>query len=94
VLKDDEVKAIAKLARIEIDNGDIPAFAKDLSQIIGFIAQMNTIDTHDVEPLAHPLEPVAVLRPDEVTETNNRDLYQSGAPQIKGGLYLVPKVID
>jgi aspartyl-tRNA(Asn)/glutamyl-tRNA(Gln) amidotransferase subunit C len=55
---------------------------------------MNTVDTSSVDPLAHPLEPAALLRPDEVTERNLRDVYQAGAPRTENGLYLVPKVID
>jgi len=94
LISDDEVRAIARLARIAIDDDEIPAFALDLNKIIGFIAKMNTVDTGSVEPLAHPLEPAALLRPDEVTESNLRDAYQACAPRTLNGLYLVPKVID
>ena len=44
--------------------------------------------------MAHPLEQVQRLRADEVTSPNQRDLYQLNAPQVEGGLYLVPKVIE
>ncbi|RKZ38585.1 MAG: Asp-tRNA(Asn)/Glu-tRNA(Gln) amidotransferase GatCAB subunit C, partial [Gammaproteobacteria bacterium] len=56
--------------------------------------QMNSIDTTGITPLAHPLDTVARLRPDIVSETNQRDHFQSIAPQIEAGLYLVPKVIE
>jgi aspartyl-tRNA(Asn)/glutamyl-tRNA(Gln) amidotransferase subunit C len=93
-ISDDEVRAIARLARIDIEEKDIPAFATELSQILAFVAQMDGVDTTDVEPLAHPLELDAHRRVDEVLETNLRDVYQSGAPQVEGALYLVPKVIE
>jgi aspartyl-tRNA(Asn)/glutamyl-tRNA(Gln) amidotransferase subunit C len=93
-ISDDEVKAIAQLARIEIEDKDIPGFSTQLSRILDFVAQMNAIDTANVEPLAHPLELDARCRADEVIETDLRDVYQSGAPQVVDGLYLVPKVIE
>lgn len=94
MISNDEVKAIARLARIDIDDHQVANFAHDLSRILDFIAQMDAVDTSDVEPLAHPLEVDAPLRADEVHETDQRALFQSGAPQTDAGLYLVPKVID
>ena len=90
----DEVKAIARLARLAIDDSDIPGYADQLSRILAFIEQMNQAETDDIEPMAHPLDLNVRLRPDRVTEKNERDLFQAQAPQIKNGLYLVPKVID
>ena len=55
---------------------------------------MNQAETDDIEPMAHPLDLNGRLRPDRVTEKNERDLFQAQAPQIKNGLYIVPKVID
>lgn len=94
MINNDEVKAIARLARIDIDDEHVANFAHDLTRILDFIAQMDAVDTNTVEPLAHPLEVTAPTRPDEVRETDQRDRFQSGAPQTEAGLYLVPKVID
>ncbi len=55
---------------------------------------MQAVDTSGVEPLAHPLEATQRLRPDAVTETDHRDAYQTIAPAVEEGLYLVPKVIE
>lgn len=55
---------------------------------------MDEVDTRSVEPLAHPLDLSARLRPDQVTESDQRDLFQSIAPEVERGLYLVPKVIE
>lgn len=89
-----EVTAMARLARIAIAPDDIPGYAEQLSGILAFVAQMNTVDTTGVEPLAHPLELTARLRADEVTETDQRERFQALAPQVERGLYLVPKVIE
>ena len=89
-----EVTAMARLARLAIVAEDIPSYADQLSRILAFVAQMNTIDTTGIEPLAHPLELSARLRADVVTETDQRERFQSIAPQVEQGLYLVPKVIE
>lgn len=89
-----EVNKIAQLARLEISAADIPLYAKNLSNIIGLVAQMNAIDTTGIEPMAHPLDATARLREDRVSETDQREGFQSIAPQVAAGLYLVPKVIE
>jgi aspartyl-tRNA(Asn)/glutamyl-tRNA(Gln) amidotransferase subunit C len=90
----EDVRAIARLARLSIAEEDIPVYAGQLSSILEFVAQMGTIDTTGVEPLAHPLELTARLRPDAVTEIDRRDELQAGAPETADGLYLVPQVIE
>ena len=90
----DEVKKIAYLARLEISEDDIPEYARNLSDILSFVEQLGEARTDDVEPMAHPVHAVQRLRPDEVTETNQRDKYQAQAPQAENGLFLVPKVIE
>ena len=55
---------------------------------------MNAVDTSGVAPLAHPLEMAQRLRPDAVSEENQRELFQAIAPSTEAGLYLVPKVIE
>ncbi len=94
MISNDEVKAIARLARIDIDDEHVANFAHDLTRIIDFIAQMDAVDTSAVEPLAHPLEVTAQTRPDDVLETDQRERFLSAAPRTEAGLYLVPKVID
>jgi aspartyl-tRNA(Asn)/glutamyl-tRNA(Gln) amidotransferase subunit C len=93
-LSDAEIQKIAWLARIEINDADIAGYAQDLSGILDLIEQMNEADTSSVTPMAHPLAQAQRLRPDVVTEENQRELFQSLAPQVESGLYLVPKVIE
>ncbi|MDE2090646.1 MAG: Asp-tRNA(Asn)/Glu-tRNA(Gln) amidotransferase subunit GatC [Gammaproteobacteria bacterium] len=93
-LTPDEVRSIARLARLAISDGDIPRYADNLSRILEFVAQLEKADTTRVIPMAHPLEMSQRLRVDAVTETNQRELFQKNAPQAEAGLYIVPKVIE
>lgn len=93
-VEDDDVRAIARLARLAIAAEEIPAYAAQLSRILDFVAQMNAVDTTGVVPMAHPLDLDARLREDVVTEPDQRDLLQTGAPLTASGLYLVPQVIE
>lgn len=89
-----EVKKIAHLARLNVSESDLAYYTPQLSNILDFVAHMNEIDTSSVEPLAHPLDLPQRLRPDNISESNQRELFQSIAPEVKVGLYLVPKVIE
>ena len=90
----DDVKAIARLARLKIDEADVSAYATNLSNILELVEQMNSVDTDGVIPMSHPLDVKQRLRADVVTETNQRDEFQRIAPATQDGLYLVPKVIE
>lgn len=90
----DDVNKIAHLARLGIDDQDMESYTKDLSGMLDLMARMGELDTSGVEPMAHPLDQVQRLRPDVVTETNQRDHFQAIAPKVEDGLYLVPKVIE
>ena len=93
-LQRSDVEKIAHLARLEISEADTSSYAENLSNILALVEQMNAINTDGVQPLAHPLETTQRLRDDEVGEENQRDRFQSIAPQVEDGLYLVPKVIE
>ena len=93
-LSPDEVLRIARLARIAIGSDESGAVLERLSRILGLIEQMRAVDTQGVDPMAHALDIVQRLRPDQVTEADQRELYQSVAPAVDRGLYLVPKVIE
>ena len=93
-LDSDDVKKIANLARLQIEEADIPGYAKNLSNILGLVEKMDAVDTNSVTPMAHPLDAVQRLRSDEVTEENQREHFQEHAPKVEDGLYLVPQVIE
>lgn len=89
-----EVQKIAWLARLAIDEQDIPNYSVELSNILGMVEHMNSVKTDGISPLAHPLELPARLRADVVTEKDQRDHFQKNAPLTEDGCYLVPKVIE
>ena len=93
-LSAEEVNKIAWLGRLAIDADKVEAYARDLSGILDFVEQMSAIDTAGVAPMAHPMDQVQRLRPDLVTEADQRERFQAHAPLTEAGLYLVPKVIE
>lgn len=90
----DDVKQIAHLARLQIDEQNIDGYASSLSNILDMVEKMNEVDTTDVQPMAHPMDVAQRLRADEVLEENQRDTFQAIAPKTENGLYLVPRVIE
>lgn len=90
----EDVKRVADLARLAIDETEARAVLSQINDVFGLIAEMQAVDTRGVEPMAHALDVVQRLREDKVTESDQRDLFQSVAPQAENGLYLVPRVIE
>ena len=90
----DEVKKIAHLARLGLDEQEAQGYADSLSQILGLIEQMNAVNTTGVSPMAHPLDMHLRLREDAPTESDQREKFQKVAPSTEAGLYLVPRVIE
>ncbi|HLD08702.1 MAG TPA: Asp-tRNA(Asn)/Glu-tRNA(Gln) amidotransferase subunit GatC [Methylophilaceae bacterium] len=88
------LKRIAHLARIEVSDLDAESYLAKLSGILGLIEQMQAVDTTGITPMSHSQDLTQRLREDVVTETNQRELFQSVAPAVENGLYLVPKVIE
>ena len=89
-----DVEYIAHLARLKVSDSEITDYVEKLSSIIDLVAELGKLDTANVEPMAHPLEMIQRLRADEVTETDQRDLFQRNSQAIGQGFYRVPKVID
>jgi aspartyl-tRNA(Asn)/glutamyl-tRNA(Gln) amidotransferase subunit C len=90
----EEIRRLARLARMELGPAEAEALGRDMNDILAMVEQMSAVDTSGVEPMAHPQEMAQRLREDRVTETDLRELFQSIAPQVEDGLYLVPKVIE
>ena len=93
-LDKDQVQQIAVLARLKLADEEFAETVDKLSRIVDFVDQLAQADTTDVVPMAHPLDVAQRLRPDAVTEPDDRDHFQENAPYTKDGLYLVPKVIE
>jgi len=94
ILKNEDVRSIAQLARLQISDSAVEQLTTDLSSILALAEQMKAVDTTNVTPMAHPMDATQRLRDDEVTESNQRDKFQSIAPDVENGFYRVPKVIE
>jgi aspartyl-tRNA(Asn)/glutamyl-tRNA(Gln) amidotransferase subunit C len=89
-----DVARIAHLARIEITQAEAGDVHAKLEAIFGMINELAAIDTRGVMPMAHAQDVALPLRPDKVNDADRHELYQSVAPAVEDGLYLVPKVIE
>jgi aspartyl-tRNA(Asn)/glutamyl-tRNA(Gln) amidotransferase subunit C len=93
-LSPDDVKRIARLARIETSDAEAQATQVQLNTIFDLIAAMQAVDTRGIAPMAHAQEVYQRLREDRVTEADRHAAFQAIAPAVENGLYLVPKVIE
>jgi len=93
-LDKEQVQHIAMLARLRLADDEFAETVEKLSRIVEFVDQLSQAATDDVVPMAHPLNEPQRLRPDRVTESNDRDRIQKNAPAVSDGMYLVPKVIE
>ena len=89
-----EIEKIADLAQIAITDHQCQQLHDDLNNIIKLVEKFNELDVDQVEPLAHMLDANQPLRDDVVTEINQRQQFQSIAPNVQFGLYIVPKVLE
>lgn len=88
------VKNIAELVQLKVDDAEIQQLTEGMQNILALADQMQAIDTEGVEPVSNPLDASQKLRPDAITEKNQRELFQSLAPASESGLYLVPRVVE
>ena len=89
-----DVQRIAHLARIEITADAAAEVHRKLDSIFAMINELNAVDTTGIVPMAHAQDVMLPLREDRVTETDRHALYQSVAPAVEDGLYLVPRVVE
>jgi aspartyl-tRNA(Asn)/glutamyl-tRNA(Gln) amidotransferase subunit C len=87
------VRRIARLARLAVDDADVPQIGAELARVLDLADQLASAALADVEPMAHPQALSLVWREDAVTAGDNADAFLALAPENRGGLYLVPKVI-
>ena len=97
-LQPDDLKRLARLARIGVSADDVVLLQEQFKGIFGLIDELQAVDTRGIDPLAHPLDVVQPmtqrLREDRVTEFNQRNENLANAPSQENGLFLVPKVIE
>jgi len=93
-LSSKEVRRIAELARIGVSDAEADAVRAQLNDIFELIGRMQQVDTEGVAPMSHGQDLKLRLRDDAVIERDQREGFQSLAPEVEQGLYLVPKVIE
>jgi aspartyl-tRNA(Asn)/glutamyl-tRNA(Gln) amidotransferase subunit C len=89
-----DIEKVAALARIKLDQESILEVSQSISDILSMVDTMQSVDTDGIEPMANPHDATQRLRPDSVTEHNQREAFQRIAPLVEDGLYLVPRVIE
>ncbi|MFK7856390.1 MAG: Asp-tRNA(Asn)/Glu-tRNA(Gln) amidotransferase subunit GatC [Granulosicoccus sp.] len=89
-----DIQDIAHLARLGVEQDALEPLAKDLSTVLALVEELQAIDTSNVQPMEHPASASLLLREDEVTESNRRDVLQAPAPSTEDGYFLVPRVIE
>jgi aspartyl-tRNA(Asn)/glutamyl-tRNA(Gln) amidotransferase subunit C len=89
----EEVKHIAKLAKLNLTEEEEISFQKELSSILDYMDKLNEIDTSNVEPLSHPITVENVFREDEVKKSISREEALKNAPDATEEFFKVPKVI-
>ena len=82
------------LAMLRLTDDEFADTQDKLSRIVDFVDQLSAAPTDKVVPMAHTLNQAQRLRPDQVTEVNERERMQKNAPSVADGLYLVPKVLE
>lgn len=87
-------RRVAKLARIQVDESDLPALAGELNNILGFMEQLNEVDVEGIEPMTSVTPMRLKRRADVVTEGNVQDLVLKNAPDAREGFFAVPKVVE
>ena len=90
----DTAARVAKLARIQVDEADLPALAQEFNTILGFIEQLGEVDIEGVEPMTSVTPMRLKRRDDAVTDGHQQDKVLSNAPDAREGFFAVPKVVE
>ena len=90
----EQVRHIAKLARIAMSDEELERLVPELNAIIGWVEQLGEVNTDGVEPLTAVIDQKLRLRDDAVTDGNIRDEVLANAPEAQHGFFAVPKVIE
>ncbi len=89
-----DVAKVASLARIKMSDQELEQYAPQLSNIIGFVEQLDEVDTDNVEPLASVVDIALSLRRDEITDGGYPNEILANAPETLEGFFVVPKVVE
>ena len=90
----DTARRVAKLARIAVPEDNLPSLASELSNIIGFMEQLNEVDVEGVEPMTSVTPQALKRRDDVVTDGGQQEAVLANAPDAREGFFAVPKVVE
>jgi aspartyl-tRNA(Asn)/glutamyl-tRNA(Gln) amidotransferase subunit C len=93
-LDKETIRKVASLARLRVDDAGLEKYGAQLNNILGFVAQLNEVNTDGIEPLPSPVDIALPLRKDAVTDGNCQEAVLSNAPEAVEGFYVVPKVVE
>lgn len=93
-LDKETIKNIANLARISVPDDNLDHLTKELSSIMDWVEQLNSVNTDGVEPLASVIDVTLPLREDKITDGDCRNKILANGPEVEDGYFAVPKVIE
>ena len=89
-----QVKKVAKLSRISLDDSKLESLSKDLSSILNFVEQLNKLDTNEIKPLTSIIDKSLDARDDTVSDGQIKDQILKNSPEKNEDFFIVPKVVD
>lgn len=89
-----DLDRLARLARLALNADERSTLANSLDDVLGMVSALREVDVNGITPMAHPHDATLRLRADVVNETDRQSALEQIAPQMQGGLYLVPKVLE
>jgi len=93
-MEHDEVRKVARLARLSLTDEEIEEFGRQLTQILSYVETLNEVDVDNTEPMPHAVDVRNVFRDDEQRESLPRDSALSNAPKTDGSYFLVPQILE
>lgn len=89
-----QVKKVAKLSRISLDDSKLESLSKDLISILNFVEQLNELDTNEIKPLTSIIDKSLDTRDDTVSDGQIKDQILKNSPEKNEDFFIVPKVIE
>ena len=90
----DDVRKVARLSRIEVEEGRLETLAGELNGILGWIDQLNEVDIEGIEPMTSVVETSLPMRADKITDGDKPEQVLANAPKSDDGFFVVPKAVE
>ena len=92
-LTEDEVRHVARLGRLRLSEEEVRHFTEQLAAVLAYVSKLDELDVTNVEPMAHAMDVMNVLRPDEPATPLGVEAALANAPDRDGAFFKVPKVL-